>query len=818
MNTEIPPGLADGIDPSAITIPPVKVEDLEEAARAVKGDGQDVSDIGNDIKSAWGGLQGIYSAPEDETLFSAIDPVATKGDEVGDAARTAGDALLDFAADVRPILERWRALKHDAQDMQDHIDADDDWRSDEDKVEEFNQLNNDLIKVQNDFMAAERECANKITALFGGTTFVATDPGSEPDPGEGEQAYGYTEAHQDVATPWAVPQEHDAPWYADVGAAVVDLTWGSVKDTLALAGLHDGQGDWTLDPATMWGNATQTWSDTFAGAGMLAGYGPDGFSWSTAGTAWTEVAHSMVPWNEWGDRPGYVITQSVVNIGSIVAGVALTASGVGAVAGVPLLAWRGTRVMRTLGRLGDLGPGSGHGGDSGDGGSASGSAASGGRPDFDLKLDGAGPSNGIPTAREIQDQLTDWEDMASELGWEETMRRAGDLAETVEQREPALVGAPNDTPGVQASAEGPNDPPSTKPKPAPPTTESPSSGSPSERPSSPSPSPAGGDGPPGGGPPGGPPGGGDRPQVPEGDDEGDGGDEDQSPTEPGESPTDEPSASHEGSEDPAATSQDDSPSGEPDEREDPPSGSQSDPPENGAADAPRGEQPGRPMLDSQEPGVRQVLQDAGLNGQQIDEIVTMLKDDSGAVGTQVGRQVADILLEGRVAGVKNFAEFATDFSNPGMVHNSGAELRFVDHLIDKGYPVDRLEFADKKSQEETADPAGNADVDTFIRSSDGSDDYAYQIKRLEVRGDEIKGSQLVNNSGKIGKQLRAVSDEAHPVGILEANAPLEELTEKQYNNILKNARRFGITYRIYHPDGQLTIPPGNQVFPNLENG
>ncbi|GAA4929197.1 hypothetical protein GCM10023224_05840 [Streptomonospora halophila] len=527
MNTEIPPGLADGIDPSAITIPPVKVEDLEEAARAVKGDGQDVSDIGNDIKSAWGGLQGIYSAPEDETLFSAIDPVATKGDEVGDAARTAGDALLDFAADVRPILERWRALKHDAQDMQDHIDADDDWRSDEDKVEEFNQLNNDLIKVQNDFMAAERECANKITALFGGTTFVATDPGSEPDPGEGEQAYGYTEAHQDVATPWAVPQEHDAPWYADVGAAVVDLTWGSVKDTLALAGLHDGQGDWTLDPATMWGNATQTWSDTFAGAGMLAGYGPDGFSWSTAGTAWTEVAHSMVPWNEWGDRPGYVITQSVVNIGSIVAGVALTASGVGAVAGVPLLAWRGTRVMRTLGKLGDLGPGSGHGGDSGDGGSASGSAASGGRPDFDLKLDGAGPRNGIPTAREIQDQLTDWEDMASELGWEETMRRAGDLAETVEQREPALVGAPNDTPGVQASAEGPNDPPSTKPEPAPPTTESPSSGSPSERPSRPSPSPAGGDGPPGGGPPGGPPGGG-RPAAPSGGDPegGDGGGDD----------------------------------------------------------------------------------------------------------------------------------------------------------------------------------------------------------------------------------------------------------------------------------------------------
>ncbi|MDT0302749.1 hypothetical protein [Streptomonospora wellingtoniae] len=512
MNTEIPPGLTDGIDPSAITIPPVKVEDLEEAARAIKGDGEDVRDLGNDITSAWGGLQGVYSAPEDEALFSAIDPVAAKGDEVGDAARTAGDALLDFAADARPILERWRALKQDAQDMQDHIEADDDWRSDEDKVEEFNQLNNDLIKVQNDFMAAERECANKITALFGGTTFVAADPGAQPDPGKGEQSYGYTEAPEDVATPWAVPQEHDAPWYADVGAAVVDLTWGSVKDTLGLVGLHDGQGDWTLDPAAMWDNATQTWSDTIAGVGMLAGYGPGGFSWSTADTAWKAVAHSMVPWNEWGDRPGYVITQSVVNIGSIVAGVALTASGVGAVAGVPLLAWRGTRVMRTLGKLGDLGPGSGHGGDSGGSGSASGSPASGNRTDVDLGIDGAGPRSGIPTTREIQNQLADWEDMAAELGWEDTMRRAGDLAETVEQREPALVGAPNDTPGIQANAEGPSDPPSTSPRPAQSPTESPSP--------SLTPSPSGEGGPPPGEPPNGgggggrPPGSGGPPDSP----------------------------------------------------------------------------------------------------------------------------------------------------------------------------------------------------------------------------------------------------------------------------------------------------------------
>src|SRR5690625_1764193 len=171
MNAEIPPGLKDGIDPGSIVIPNVRIEDLEEAARAIKADGQDVADAGSDITSAWGGLQGLYTAPEHDALFSAIDPVATKGADVHTPADTAGDALLVFAEDVRPMLERWRALKADAQNMQDHIDANEEWDKDEGKVDELNQLNNDLITVQNDFMAAERECANKITALFDGTAF-----------------------------------------------------------------------------------------------------------------------------------------------------------------------------------------------------------------------------------------------------------------------------------------------------------------------------------------------------------------------------------------------------------------------------------------------------------------------------------------------------------------------------------------------------------------------------------------------------------------------------------------------------------------------
>ncbi|GAB3438040.1 hypothetical protein GCM10027570_00840 [Streptomonospora sediminis] len=514
MNTQIPAGLADGIDPGAITIPQVRIELLEEAAKAIKDDGQDVSDVGNDIKSAWGGLAGVYSAPEDETLFSAIDPVATKGDDVHSAATTVGDALLTFAQDVRPILRRWHSLKDDAEDMQGHIDDNEDWRQDEEKVEEFNQLNNDLLKAQNDFMAAERECANKITALFGGTTFVATEPGGEGSAGKGEQAYGYDEAPQDVATPWAVPQEHDAPWYTDVYAAGVDLTWGSVKDGLGMVGFHDGQGNWTLDRDEVAANTRRYWGDAIAGTAMLAGYSEGEWSWGTAGTAWKEAAHSMVPWREWGDRPGYVITQGVVNIGSIALGAGLAISGYGAPVGGALLAWRGTRVMRALGKVGDLAPdsgapGGGHGSGHGSDGSGDGNGSGDGL-DLGLEPDGSGRRDGPPTTEDIQRELGDWEAIAADIGWEQTLQRAADLSELSEQRQPALVGAPDGDLEINANANGPDNPPTTKP--VPPLPDSPSA---PERPSAPPiQTPTGdGTGPGSGTPLNGGGGGGDRPQF-----------------------------------------------------------------------------------------------------------------------------------------------------------------------------------------------------------------------------------------------------------------------------------------------------------------
>ncbi|GAA1781941.1 hypothetical protein [Streptomonospora arabica] len=317
------------IDPSAIPIPQVKPEDLRTAASALRTDGGDISQFGQDIKSSWKGLEGIYTAPEDDLLLSAIDPVATKGDEVDEAVATAADALETFADEAERIKGRLQGLKADAEAFVADVEDDDDWREDEGKVNEHNGMNDDVLAALNEYMAAERECANKITALFGGTAFVAAAPGEEGSLGPDEQAHGYTEVPEGVETPWAKPQEYDAPWYEDAWNGVKDFGVGIVEDLGAMAGFYgengwEGLNDW----GTWWDNLKTNWGDTLAGLGSLVGlYGEDGWgvsSWSewggNLGNGWKEFAHAIVPWREWGDRPGYVITQSVLNIGSMAVG------------------------------------------------------------------------------------------------------------------------------------------------------------------------------------------------------------------------------------------------------------------------------------------------------------------------------------------------------------------------------------------------------------------------------------------------------------------------------------------------------------------
>ncbi|KUP95782.1 hypothetical protein AC529_15595 [Thermobifida cellulosilytica TB100] len=317
------------IDPDKISIPNADPDAIEAVGKALKDDGSDIGQAGADIKAAWSGLEGNYIAPESEELLAAVNPVADDADAMETNIRTVGQALVDFAAEIRPILERWRSLKADAVTLANRIRGDDDWRKDEDTVEEHNQLNDDLLAVQNEYMAAERECANKITALFGGTRFVAANPDGSTTVRDGEQLYGFTEAPTGIETPWATPQEYDAPWWEDVWDGIADFGVGIAQDLAGMVGLYSEEGGWGVSSWSEWGsNLGEYWGGTLEGLGSLVGlYGENGWGvgsfgewWGNFSTGWTEFAHAIVPWREWGDRPGYVITQTVLNIGSMFVG------------------------------------------------------------------------------------------------------------------------------------------------------------------------------------------------------------------------------------------------------------------------------------------------------------------------------------------------------------------------------------------------------------------------------------------------------------------------------------------------------------------
>lgn len=350
------------INPATFPIPTAVPATLERQARELRQEGANVAGIGGDIKSAWAGLSSCYSAPEAETLYAVVDPVATDGDKVETSFDKAASALETFAAAVRDIKGKWSTLETDSYAFLSSIEGDDDWRKadgfvdrllgrESDKVEEHQALLDRADALRREYEEAERACANAINAdIPDRTNFVAGDGDGESAPGEFEHGYdGYL---GDVAMPWGGPMETDHGWWIDAGAAVGDFVVGIAEDVGGITGMYSSEGWFEMS----WGDAMWEYHEgNLQSLASLAGmYDSENDSWGwsgwgTVGNAWKDAAHAVVPWEEWGDRPGYVIGTALLNIGATVGGAALTATGVGAVVGAPLMAWRGSAMLNRMG-------------------------------------------------------------------------------------------------------------------------------------------------------------------------------------------------------------------------------------------------------------------------------------------------------------------------------------------------------------------------------------------------------------------------------------------------------------------------------------
>jgi hypothetical protein len=315
--------LSDVINPDEIPIPQVLPEALETAAQAIKADGEQLARLGHDIDSDWQRLSSFYHAPEANLLFAKIHPVAAAGDSLEGPTKTVSTALTTFAETARSLVADLKGLHSKASAFRDKINGDDDWREDEDKVKEHNALNNDVFAKLVAYQTAERDCANKITGLFGGTHFIGTDPtASSQWVDRGEEVYGLTRSVDDVETPWAKPQKYDAPWYEDTWNGIKDFGVGLAQDLSSLVGMY-GEDGWGWQG---WGGLGESWASLDEGlAGLVGFYGPNGWGWQGwdgLGHNWNNLVKAFVPYQEWdgGNGAFYVITQSILNIGSIFVG------------------------------------------------------------------------------------------------------------------------------------------------------------------------------------------------------------------------------------------------------------------------------------------------------------------------------------------------------------------------------------------------------------------------------------------------------------------------------------------------------------------
>ncbi|MGW1432915.1 hypothetical protein ACWD6K_30365 [Streptomyces sp. NPDC002431] len=299
------------------------LETLETQATSLKTTASSIRGTGKDTHNAFQALDAVYDAPEQEELLNSTIPVRDGADEFAKKLESVSGALTEFASTARPLVTKMKQLREDAERFVAENKEDDDWQKDQDKIDENARLVREVGTTWVAFQGVERDAANKITSLVGGTRFVVDDGSHKAG------MYGFKESDvkDTTETPWGTVDEREYTglraaweWTKDhVGGGLkgffVDGVWGTLKGLGSMVNVFD------------WDNFKNTWSsigNTFGGVSaylitpydwaMDKMFGPvDHSDREKQKAVLRNFSKSLVAWDEWDKDPSRAVGAVLFN-------------------------------------------------------------------------------------------------------------------------------------------------------------------------------------------------------------------------------------------------------------------------------------------------------------------------------------------------------------------------------------------------------------------------------------------------------------------------------------------------------------------------
>lgn len=261
-------------------------DQIEKSAGQISTVGTNVSTTGGDVAKAWAGLKNGYQAPEQETLFGAMQPATKAASDFATDMGKVSTALTTFAGQVRTIKANVAKIRAEAESfvagihngkvtITQHVvenraqlemgestttSQQVDWQSDDATVQQNNSLIRRVNDQQEQLWAAERTCANAIRDIYGAPHIFAA---SQSNP----NGYGVDQIPDNAS---------NLPWGNTVD--VKESCGDKVADGVFVDGLVNGLGGligfhYTQESATTPESAGFSWSTlghTWEGVGQLA--------------------------------------------------------------------------------------------------------------------------------------------------------------------------------------------------------------------------------------------------------------------------------------------------------------------------------------------------------------------------------------------------------------------------------------------------------------------------------------------------------------------------------------------------------------------